>query len=110
MPTMPEVTLPQGTVHYRDSGPRDAEVLLFVHGLLVDGSLWDGVVERLDDRRRCIVPDLPLGAHPTPMRPDADLSPRGIADLSSTRSARPSGSIASRSSPTTPAARSRRSR
>jgi pimeloyl-ACP methyl ester carboxylesterase len=81
MPTMPEVTLPQGTVHYRDSGPRDADVLLFVHGLLVDGSLWDGVVERLDDRRRCIVPDLPLGSHPTPMRPDADLSPRGIADL-----------------------------
>jgi pimeloyl-ACP methyl ester carboxylesterase len=81
MPTMPEVTLPQGAVHYRDTGPRDAEVLLFVHGLLVDGSLWDGVVARLDDRWRCVVPDLPLGSHPVPMRRDADLSPRGIADL-----------------------------
>jgi hypothetical protein len=30
---------------------------------------------------RCVVPDLPLGARAEPMVPDADLSPRGLADL-----------------------------
>jgi pimeloyl-ACP methyl ester carboxylesterase len=78
---MPEITLPQGTIRYRDSGPRDAETLVFVHGLLVDGSLWDGVVARLGEDVRCVVPDLPLGSHRTPMAADADLTPRGVAAL-----------------------------
>lgn len=74
-----EVDLDAGTVRYRDEG--DGEPLVFVHGVLVDGGLWRNVVPRLADDYRCIVPDLPLGAHAVPMAPDADLTPPGIASL-----------------------------
>jgi pimeloyl-ACP methyl ester carboxylesterase len=59
------------------SGP----AIVFVHGYLVDGRLWDGVVEALSDRFRCIAPDWPLGAHAVAMHPDADLTPPGIATV-----------------------------
>ena len=75
---MPEITLPQGTIRYRDVG--DGPSLVFVHGALVDGRLWEPVVDRLEGHR-CIVPDLPLGSHRTPLRPDADLTPTGLAQL-----------------------------
>ena len=61
---MPEVQLSAGTVRYRDTGSGAPVVL--IHGALVDGRLWDPVVERLD--ARCVVPDLPLGSHRIPMR------------------------------------------
>ena len=76
---MPELTLQQGTIRYRDEGT--GPVLLFVHGALVDGRLWDPTVERLRDRFRCVVPDLPLGSHELPLKAHADLSPRGLAAL-----------------------------
>lgn len=69
--------LPQGRVAYREGG--DGEPIVFVHGLLVDGRLWDGVAGRLANGFRCIVPDWPMGSHRTAMRADADLSPRGQA-------------------------------
>jgi pimeloyl-ACP methyl ester carboxylesterase len=75
---MPEVTLSQGTVRYRDEGA--GPVIVFVHGALVDGRLWEPTVERLRDRFRCVVPDLPLGSHEIPL-PNADLSPHGLAGL-----------------------------
>jgi pimeloyl-ACP methyl ester carboxylesterase len=52
-----------------------------VHGLLVDGRLWRKVTPLLEDRFRCIVPELPLGSHPEPLNPDADLSPPGLARI-----------------------------
>lgn len=56
--------------------------MLFAHGFLVDGSLWDGVSDLLAGRGyRTIQPDLPLGAHKIAMDPAADLSPRGVARL-----------------------------
>jgi pimeloyl-ACP methyl ester carboxylesterase len=76
---MPELTLDSGTIHYRDEGA--GPVLVFIHGALVDGRLWEPVVDRLRGRFRCVVPDLPLGSHRRPMRPDADLSPHGLAAL-----------------------------
>jgi pimeloyl-ACP methyl ester carboxylesterase len=76
---MPEVELAQGTVHYRDEG--DGEPLVFAHGLLVNGTLWRDVTPLLRDRFRCIVPDLPLGSHPEPMRQDTDLTPPGVARI-----------------------------
>jgi pimeloyl-ACP methyl ester carboxylesterase len=76
---MPDVTLPRGTIRYRDEG--DGPPLVFVHGALVNGRLWEPVVERLAGDVRCVVPDLPLGSHTTPMAPDADLSPTGLARL-----------------------------
>jgi pimeloyl-ACP methyl ester carboxylesterase len=76
---MPELTLPQGTIRYRDEG--SGPTVFLVHGALVDGRLWDPVVERLRDRFRCVVPDLPLGSHELAVAPDADLSPHGLARL-----------------------------
>jgi pimeloyl-ACP methyl ester carboxylesterase len=73
------ITLKQGTIPYRDEG--EGEPLVFVHGLLVDGRLWQKVTPELAQSHRCIVPDWPLGAHRTALEPGADRSPRGIAHL-----------------------------
>ncbi len=72
-----EIGLPAGTVRYREAG--EGKPVVFVHGYLVDGRLWDGVVDRLSDRCRCIAPDWPIGAQQVAMNADADLSPYGIA-------------------------------
>jgi len=76
---MSEVKLQGGPIAYRESG--EGRPIVFVHGLLVDGSLWRKVTPLLDGEFRCIVPDLPLGSHRAPMSPDADLSPPGLARL-----------------------------
>lgn len=73
------VKLPQGVLHYSDRG--QGQILVFVHGLLVNGRLWRDVVPLLEGEFRCIVPDLPLGSHIQPMNPDADLTTPGIARL-----------------------------
>ena len=73
------VDLPQGTVAYRERG--DGPVLLFVHGLFVNGDHWRKVVPLLADRYRCVAPDLPFGAHSHPLRDDADRSAAGLARL-----------------------------
>ncbi len=74
-----ELDLTQGTIRYRECG--DGPPIVFIHGLLVNGDLWRKVVPRLADRFRCICPDLPLGSHEIPMKPEADLSIAGIARL-----------------------------
>ena len=81
---MEAITMPQGTVTYRACGPADSPhpPVVFVHGLLVDGRLWDGVADRLATAGlRCFALNLPLGSHERPMRPEADLSPRGLAAI-----------------------------
>lgn len=72
-----EIQLDAGTIRYREAG--SGPVLVFVHGYLVDGRLWDGVVDRLADRFRCIAPNWPIGAQQIAMNPGADLSPPGVA-------------------------------
>jgi len=74
-----EVELPAGRIRYREAG--EGKPIVFVHGYLVDGRLWDGVVDRLSDRFRCIAPDWPIGAHRIAMKQGADLTPYGIAAL-----------------------------
>jgi pimeloyl-ACP methyl ester carboxylesterase len=74
---MNEVKLSRGAVRYRESG--QGPPIVFAHGLLVDGRLWRKVTPLLEDRFRCIVPDLPLGSHVAAMDADADLSPPGLA-------------------------------
>jgi pimeloyl-ACP methyl ester carboxylesterase len=74
-----QVDLPAGTIRYREAG--EGKPVVFVHGFLVDGRLWDGVVDRLSDRCRCIAPDWPIGAQQVAMSPDADLTPYGIAAI-----------------------------
>lgn len=80
---LPQIDLPQGPIHYDDTGG-DGPVLVFVHGLLADASLWDGVVTGLRGQTRCLTPTWPLGSHSEPMQPGTDLSPRGIAEIIST--------------------------
>ena len=74
-----EIDLPAGKVRYREAG--EGKPVVFVHGYLVDGRLWDGVVDQLSDRFRCLAPDWPIGAQQVAMKPDADLSPYGIAAI-----------------------------
>jgi pimeloyl-ACP methyl ester carboxylesterase len=75
------VTVEAGTVSYAETGPAGAPTVVFVHGAFVDGTLWRKVVPRLEGSLRCVVPDLPLGSHRTPMSESADLSPPGLAKL-----------------------------
>src|SRR5829696_5323777 len=77
---MPEVELSAGTIEYEDTGG-DGPVIMLLHGVGMDGSLWRHVVAELRPDFRCVVPTLPLGGHRRPMRPDADLSLRGMVRL-----------------------------
>lgn len=77
---MPEVALSAGTIEYRDTGG-DGPVLVFLHGLTMNGSVWRHVVATLRADYRCICPTLPLGGHRIPMNRDADLTLRGMAVL-----------------------------
>jgi pimeloyl-ACP methyl ester carboxylesterase len=74
---MHQIELTAGTIEYEDTG--SGPVILLVHGVHMNGSLWDDVVRDLAVDHRCVVPTLPLGAHRHPMHPDADLSPAGVA-------------------------------
>lgn len=77
---MPEVDLSAGTVEYQDTGG-EGPVVVLLHGVAMDGSLWRNVVAPLRSEFRCVVPTLPLGGHRRPMKPDADLSIAGVARL-----------------------------
>jgi pimeloyl-ACP methyl ester carboxylesterase len=74
------VVLSAGTIDYVDTGG-PGPVVVLLHGLLMDASLWSGVVDELAPHCRCVVPTLPLGAHRRAMPADADLSLPGIAAL-----------------------------
>jgi pimeloyl-ACP methyl ester carboxylesterase len=76
---MPEITLPQGTIHYRDTG--GGPPVVFLHGLLVDGEVWRKVTPLLEGSARSIVPDLPLGSHRIALNADAELSPAHVAAM-----------------------------
>jgi pimeloyl-ACP methyl ester carboxylesterase len=77
---MPEVELTAGTIDYADTGG-SGPALVFVHGLMMDGSLWRHVIDNLRSDFRCVSPTLPLGGHRHPMQADADLSMRGVAGI-----------------------------
>jgi pimeloyl-ACP methyl ester carboxylesterase len=77
---MPVIELSAGTIDYEDTGG-DGPVVVLVHGLGFDESVWAEVVADLRGDFRVVVPVLPLGSHRRPMRPDADLSAHGVAAL-----------------------------
>lgn len=80
--TKKEITLPAGRLDFHETGPEKGPVVVFVHGLLVDHTLWSDVPERLAQRGfRCFAPTWPMGSHRTAMNPGTDLSPRGIARI-----------------------------
>lgn len=65
---------------YWDTGG-NGPVVVLLHGVLMNGNLWEEVVEGLRDRYRCIVPELPFGAHRTPMPDDAELDLESLAKM-----------------------------
>ncbi len=77
---MQEIELSAGIIEYEDTGG-SGPIVVLLHGLAMDGSLWRKVVQELRNDHRCVVPTMPLGSHRRPMRADADLSPHGIAKL-----------------------------
>jgi pimeloyl-ACP methyl ester carboxylesterase len=79
---MEQIKLPAGTIHYRASGPAEGRPVVFVHGFLVDDTLWADVPERLAEAGyRTFAPVWPLGSHPEAMRDGTDLSLRGVAQV-----------------------------
>ena len=77
---MPQIELSAGTIEYTDTGG-GGPVIVLLHGLLMDATLWDEVTAALPPGHRCVVPTLPLGAHTQAIKPGADLSLPGIAKL-----------------------------
>lgn len=73
---MPVVEVPAGPIHYAEHGEGPPVVLL--HGLLMDNTVWDRVLPLLPAGFRYLRPILPLGSHPEPMRPDAELDMHGM--------------------------------
>ena len=79
---MPTIDLPHGDLHYRVAGPEAAASppVVFVHGFLVDHSLWTATADALAGAGvRSYAPDWPLGSHRLPLGAQADQSPRGVA-------------------------------
>ncbi|HYF46932.1 MAG TPA: alpha/beta hydrolase [Acidimicrobiales bacterium] len=72
------VDLPFGPCEVRRTGV-GAPVLL-VHGILVNGSIWDAIVPGLAVDHQVIQPDLPLGAHRVHAERRDLLTPEVVAD------------------------------
>src|SRR6266436_1493270 len=60
-----------GNIAYRETG--SGPTVVFVHGVFVNGHLWDPLIERLAGIRRCIAVDI-LAHGATGARSDQDLS------------------------------------
>ncbi len=77
---MPHIALTAGTVAYEDTGGQGPVVVL-LHGLVHDATVWRKIVPGLRADHRVITPTLPYGAHRTPMNPDVPLTPDTVNDL-----------------------------
>ncbi len=74
------LSLPSGlTVHYTDEGPREAQVVVLVHGFAASLHTWDAWMPPLTDRYRVIRLDLP-GHGLTRNASAADLTITGFGD------------------------------
>jgi len=54
---MPEATVNGARLHYEERGPSGAPALLFQHGYMSAGDSWDGVIDALAGRHRCVALD-----------------------------------------------------
>jgi pimeloyl-ACP methyl ester carboxylesterase len=77
---MESIELSAGTIAYEDTGG-EGPVVVLIHGLAMDGRQWRKVIAELPPDYRCVLPTLPMGAHRQPMRPDADLTLRGMCAI-----------------------------
>ena len=74
------VSTRSGQVRVRVIG--EGPPVLLVHSLLVDPDLYADLAPMLvASGWRCIIPELPFGAHALPLDSDADLTPTGLAHL-----------------------------
>jgi pimeloyl-ACP methyl ester carboxylesterase len=78
--TFETIELSGGSLDYHDSGG-DGPVIVLLHGLLMDASLWTDVAAQLSPGHRCIVPTLPLGAHRRPMAGGIELSLHSVTEM-----------------------------
>ncbi len=67
-------------VHYRDDGPRDAPVLVLLHGFAASALDWEPWIQHLVPRYRVISVDLP-GHGLTAAPPGLDVTIRSLVDL-----------------------------
>jgi len=74
------VELAAGVVEYGDTRG-DGPALVLLHGLAMDGRVWDPVIDELGSGYRCLTPTLPFGAHRVALKTDADLSLRGVGRI-----------------------------
>ena len=70
--------VPGGQLRVRVRG--DGVPVVFVHPALMNGHVWDDVLE-CTDGIRAVLPDLPLGAHSGSIEPDADLTLPALARM-----------------------------
>ncbi|MFE0856407.1 alpha/beta fold hydrolase [Streptomyces mutabilis] len=79
---MPDVELTAGTIEYEDTGG-DGPVVVLLHGLVHDATVWRKVIADLRTDHRVIAPTLPYGAHRRPMSrpPTPDLVNELIAEF-----------------------------
>jgi pimeloyl-ACP methyl ester carboxylesterase len=77
---MPQAKLTAGTIDYEDTGG-DGPVLVLLHGVNMDGSLWRNVVRELGPGYRCVSPTLPLGSHRRAMDRPELVTHHGVAAM-----------------------------
>ena len=54
---MPKIRINGAELYYEEHGPEDAPAILFAHGLLFSGRMFDAQVDALQDRYRCVTFD-----------------------------------------------------
>ncbi|MFE0810770.1 alpha/beta fold hydrolase [Streptomyces sp. NPDC058794] len=79
---MPDIQLTAGTIEYEDTGG-EGPVVVLLHGLVHDATVWRNVIADLRTDHRVIAPTLPYGAHRRPMSrpPTPDLVNELIAEF-----------------------------
>ncbi|MEV7784373.1 alpha/beta fold hydrolase [Streptomyces sp. NPDC088106] len=79
---MPEIELSAGTVEYEDT-EGEGPVVVLLHGLVHDSSVWRKVVAELRTDHRLLAPTLPYGSHRRPMTrpPTPDLVNEMVAEF-----------------------------
>src|SRR3954451_25386268 len=69
-----------GGITYRATGR--GRPVVFAHGVGVNGDLWRNVAPPVAaEGYHCVVPDLPLGAHSTPLEDAPDMPLPGLAGI-----------------------------